>query len=216
MATSSRKFDELNNLQSKSHKHIIPIHQYFEEMDLELYEIERRIQLAELLKEEFIIIFNLITSSDITDRDEIYDMIHVRYIDCLEECGLTEEEFVFITAYVNDIVDKLTDATVKHQNDEYYTSKDRATNIAENEANTIYNGVQYEEMKSAGYTHKIWVTMQDRHVRDTHMQAQGQKVEIDKPFVVGDSEMMFPRDYSLGASGEEISGCRCTVEYTKQ
>lgn len=55
-----------------------------------------------------------------------------------------------------------------------------------------------------------WITRLDEHVRPTHKAAHGQRVPgTGTPFVVGNSLLMYPGDASLGASLEEIAGCRC-------
>ena len=47
------------------------------------------------------------------------------------------------------------------------------------------------------------------------MDANGQKVDLDQPFTVGGSKMMFPGDNSLGAVANEIIQCRCTQYYER-
>jgi len=55
-----------------------------------------------------------------------------------------------------------------------------------------------------------WVTRLDDHVRHSHQKAHGQRVfGTETPFTVGSSLLMYPGDTSLGASLEEIMGCRC-------
>lgn len=61
----------------------------------------------------------------------------------------------------------------------------------------------------------MWVTMKDSHVRKTHMAVDNKKISIFDTFKVGNSEMMFPKDQSLGAATKEITGCRCTLRYFK-
>lgn len=55
-----------------------------------------------------------------------------------------------------------------------------------------------------------WVSMGDDKVRETHQEADGQVKPIDEPFDVGDYQLMFPGDDSLGAGAEEICNCRCS------
>jgi uncharacterized protein with gpF-like domain len=63
--------------------------------------------------------------------------------------------------------------------------------------------------KEYGAERKEWQTAEDERVRDTHVAANGQIRNIDRPFEVGSSLMMYPRDGSLGAGPEEIVNCRC-------
>lgn len=100
-------------------------------------------------------------------------------------------------------------------NDRWYTSPDRAKFIAENEANTSANRKENEDAIKNGYNFKTWKTKRDLHVRPTHSEIDGLKIPIEDAFLVGNSEMMFPKDTSLGASAEEIVNCRCTIKYSK-
>ena len=57
----------------------------------------------------------------------------------------------------------------------------------------------------------------DGRVRHTHIRLDEQKIGIFEHFDVGKTQMMFPRDTSLGADAfpEEIINCRCSLRYTK-
>lgn len=85
---------------------------------------------------------------------------------------------------------------------------ERARNIARNETNRLVNGMTHEAMKGL-YQKHMWVSENDKKTRKTHRKADGQIVDIDKPFKVGGYEMMFPGDDSLGAPLKEIINCRC-------
>lgn len=61
---------------------------------------------------------------------------------------------------------------------------------------------------------KEWIATADERVRDIHADADGQIVTgMDTAFAVGGEELLFPGDTSLGATGENIFNCRCTVGY---
>lgn len=58
---------------------------------------------------------------------------------------------------------------------------------------------------------RVWRTAQDKNVRDTHADMEGQTVGLEEPFVTGGGEqLMYPGDPS-GSAAETI-GCRCDVE----
>jgi len=62
---------------------------------------------------------------------------------------------------------------------------------------------------------KKWNSVGDSHTRDTHRMAGAQSpIAMNKPFLVGASMLMFPSDTSLGASLDEIIGCRCYLTYS--
>lgn len=56
---------------------------------------------------------------------------------------------------------------------------------------------------------KTWVTMGDSRVRIWHQQANFQTVPVGEPFIVHGESLMYPGDMSLGASLDNVSGCRC-------
>jgi hypothetical protein len=56
---------------------------------------------------------------------------------------------------------------------------------------------------------KTWNCLDDEHTRDTHVEADGQEVPNDQPFVVGSETAMYPGDPDLSA--EERCGCRCAA-----
>lgn len=60
---------------------------------------------------------------------------------------------------------------------------------------------------------KSWVTMGDSKVRPWHQKANWQTVPVNEPFTVNGEFLMYPGDSSLGASLDNISGCRCHASY---
>ena len=56
---------------------------------------------------------------------------------------------------------------------------------------------------------KQWVSTNDDSTRPAHNHADGQIVDIDKPFIVGGEELMYPGD-EAGSAWNTIN-CRCTV-----
>ena len=62
---------------------------------------------------------------------------------------------------------------------------------------------------------KEWISAQDNRTRRIprddfdHVDADGQVVDIDEPFVVTGEELMFPGDTSRGASAGNVIQCRC-------
>lgn len=56
---------------------------------------------------------------------------------------------------------------------------------------------------------KEWLSSKDNRVRPSHVAANGQRVDVDKPFNVGGSLLKFPGDPQ--GPIQEIANCRCTV-----
>ena len=59
---------------------------------------------------------------------------------------------------------------------------------------------------------KEWIAAQDERTRETHSQADGQKVGLKEKFVVGGVEMDGPGDRN--APAEEFFNCRCATTYS--
>ena len=104
-----------------------------------------------------------------------------------------------------------TDST---ESSDYWLSYKRAEDIAKSEANTFLNYTDYVEAKASGKTKKTWLTMLDDKVRLTHSEVEGQTIDIDALFYVGDSLMKFPHDLSESPNPKEVIGCRCSVQYS--
>lgn len=108
------------------------------------------------------------------------------------------------------------DAEEESEADEenYWTSRERAMLISANEANAFENYNEYREAKAQGKTKKKWLTMMDEKVRLDHSIAEGQTVDIDGLFLIGGHKMEFPMDASHGAPANETVNCRCSCDYS--
>ena len=60
---------------------------------------------------------------------------------------------------------------------------------------------------------KTWVSIFIPTTRDAHAMANGQTVEINRPFIIGGEQLMFPGDRMLGASPSNYMNCYCSVKY---
>lgn len=69
----------------------------------------------------------------------------------------------------------------------------------------------YNRAKAMGIkVKKEWMATLDSRTRHEHGQADGQQVEVDKPFDVGGEELMFPGDMANG-SPWNLYNCRCSM-----
>jgi SPP1 gp7 family putative phage head morphogenesis protein len=88
--------------------------------------------------------------------------------------------------------------------------KYRAEMIARTESMRASGEATNELYKAWGIVEqKEWLSAQDDRVRPAHVQADGQIVDFEEPFIVMNERLMFPRDTSLGASPENVIQCRC-------
>lgn len=187
---------------------------YFDEMDISQADKDTRVNFAMRIHDIMILTFALVKSmreSGYVDELYLKSELKRRYT---EEVIATGNYDRVINDYINSFTDDTIKTTLKNT-DEYLLSNTRALIIGANEANTIYNYSDYKTAIENGYTHKRWKTENDNRVRRSHEIVNNDVVEIEEPFVVGDSLMMFPKDFSMGASAEELVNCRCTVEYIK-
>ena len=221
------KFDRLNVLSenetiSDERKRIsrkkIPIHEYFEDMQISEEQKQKRIRLANLLLADVLFLFAL--SKGNNDKQYLVKSFQNRYTESVKSVAQQDKE---LSRYIRKVCENIVDTTLNNTKksgdltnrvgDEYMTSIDRAMNIAENEANSILNNDEYRSAIKNGCTKKKWISFGDERVRTDHADVDGEVVDIYKPFHVGGYLMMFPKDDSLGAGLEEIVNCRCSVEY---
>lgn len=88
-----------------------------------------------------------------------------------------------------------------------------ATRTARTAMTAAQNGGRQASMEAAiadGFQfQKEWIALKDSRTRWWHGLADGLKVDVSEPFIVGGEKLMFPGDNSLGASGWNIYNCRC-------
>lgn len=60
----------------------------------------------------------------------------------------------------------------------------RATEIALNETNWIYNWINHQNLVDKKQNTHTWVSMRDERVRVSHWEADGQTVPINEPFII--------------------------------
>lgn len=56
---------------------------------------------------------------------------------------------------------------------------------------------------------KVWLAAEDTRTRETHREADGQRVPLESPFSVGGFDLRFPGDPTGPA--QEVINCRCTL-----
>ena len=211
-------FDELNKLYDGKYKRkSMPYEQYFGEMDLTDKQRKERINFAEKFEEVMMFLFFLLLTfeeygSVEESQDFILQQVKQRYRDLVIDYVALDE---YIEEYIDNFSEEVIKTTNNHSDDPYYKSEDRAKLIAENEANSVLNYSDFIKAMDKGFTKKKWKTELDIKVRHTHRPMEGKIIDINIPFVVGESLMMFPKDTTYGADAEEIVNCRCTIEYIK-
>ena len=188
---------------------VLSITEYFSEMRLPNDEIKKRIDMCEDFEVFLIYIIEL------GEELELEIFISQLQSGLIEIAGKYIELTDSIIDRLNEDAIFIAETTKKYLDTPFYTSDDRATLLAQNETQAVCNISQYEFAKENGLNYKEWLAMPDEKVRDTHAFADGQRVPIDAPFIVGESLMMYPMDASLGAPPQEIINCRCVVRFSR-
>ena len=90
----------------------------------------------------------------------------------------------------------------------------RATVIARTETMGALNGSRADAFQAFAdetedQMERMWLSTVDSRTRPSHVLADGQRVGLDEPFMVGGSPLMFPGDPSGPAN--EVIQCRCTT-----
>lgn len=123
---------------------------------------------------------------------------------------------VIADGYANNL--SVADITRNLQN-KFGWYKAQALRIARTETTTATNYATGLAAENSKYElEKTWISVQDNRTRRPpksmfdHLDMNGVKVDVNKPFFVGGEEIMYPGDPN-GMSGNIIN-CRCKVVYT--
>lgn len=216
--------DELNQ-PSKKYE-VIDIDEYFDEIeDLDEEQKEIRKEIATEFKDILKLIFALILAdlrvSNNVNEEFYHSLAKSRFMDVIDRKlpYISVSIYVGIEKYINQNIDLIIDSTFRNQEQPFFFSEARATSIAVDDAMASVTIEELQEAKEAGYKYKIWVSMRDRKVRHNHEIADGQKVEIDKPFKVGRCLMQAPLIFDENSEyqdAKEISNCRCVLLYSNR
>lgn len=137
---------------------------------------------------------------------------------------LDDAHLIYDEDYISNLSEEIVETTLRHidededeeediedELEDYYLSAKRAIIIAQNEANTVMNRVDFFNAQDNGKKYKVWVAELDDRTRPWHMIANGTKVPINEKFSVGGELMLYPHDPS--ASAENTVNCRCACKY---
>ena len=211
------EFDEINQIYKPMAQ---PYETYFSEMGITKKQVDERIRFAEDFEDFLMLIVALVlTMKDFSEFSYSFVLQQVKlgYIAILQSIGVDD---ALTQAYAEQYAENFTRTTAEHLSESWYTSADRVKWNAENEAVTILGYKDFLTAKKRGFKHKRWVAFIDNKTRKTHEIINGAEIPIDDYFIVGEAQMLFPKDtfteYSTGAEHpEEIVNCRCFVRYTR-
>lgn len=209
-------------------------------------ETDSTLEIARVLAEHVPWMRNVYENLYIKTTDDMYPLIQdgtlLKSYNRRERKDLTEEEIyrTHIRAWlsrnggsmitrINDttmmeirsvLVNADTTAEVYRALDTYFSTNisSRAVRIAWTETSTATNVGSLECMRSVAVREsmKVWRTLQDNYVRDTHRAMDGSKVllgeRFDVPSKMGMDRMDCPGD-PVGGSAGNVVNCRCMTFY---
>ena len=220
--TEETSIDEVNKPDKKYE--VIDIDEYFDEIEvLDEEQKEERKELANEFKDIMMLIFMLMLADlrvgNPLDEGFYHSLAKSRLMDAVDRVmpSLTADIYVEIENYINQNLNYVIETTITHSDQPYMFSEARATSLAVDDSLASFNIEELNEAIKAGYKYKIWTSMRDRKVRHSHEVADGQKVEITKPFKVGRCLMTAPMVFdekSVFQDAKEVVNCRCQLIYS--
>lgn len=201
--------DELNSQEFDAVEYI---NNYFEPMRISEERKEERRDAAKDFREILLFILALIMMEydrDVLDWYYIRDQLRKE----LEEAALeyaknTEMLQNYLTSKAYNFIEITQNQDL---DDPYWTSDERATYEAVNEANDVIAISERQRAEERGAVKKKWRTENDFRVRLTHRLVEGTTIALDALFSVGKDKMRFPHDWYY--SEKESYNCRCGLDY---
>lgn len=207
-----RLFDEINDL---SESNILSIDDYFDEIKgLSEEEKEKRKKFSYDMEDVLLFIFALFLTMknyNYINEEYIKSQLQSRYLELVRKYGVDID--FDVSEYVKQFSQNVVDTTLKNGNIPYFTSNDRAVLIAENESQNTFNRQDYIDAIKAGKVKKQWIDIRDNKERETHREVGGKIIPIEDYFLVGDSLLLYPHDYSMNPEAKETVNCRCGIRY---
>ena len=147
-----RYFDEVNEITNADEwePRSVPYSQYFGEMALSDDEKEKREELARQFENIFLVTFALIKTMRYTE-EYMANRLYNNYLETVSNFSKPDER---LKGYASGISQDIVGTTFRNIDSKYFTSADRAMFIAENEANTDMNYLEYVKAINDGKTKK--------------------------------------------------------------
>lgn len=207
-----RMIDKINDL---SESNILSIDDYFDEIEeLTEEDKEKRKKFAFEMEDVLLFIFMLFLTMkdyDYINEEYIKSQLQSRYLELVKKYGVDVD--FDVSEYIKKFSQDTVDTTLRNSDAPYFTSDDRAVLIAENESQNTFNRKDYLDAIKAGKKRKQWVDIRDKKERETHREVGGMMIPIEEYFLVGNSLLLYPHDYSMNPETKETVNCRCGIRY---
>lgn len=112
---------------------------------------------------------------------------------------------------IDRAITRMQDKALKYRGD-VIARTESINALREGQAQAIAQAVESSEIDVRDAS-KVWDASGDAKTRETHALADGQRVPVDQPFIVGGYQLMHPGDSSMGAPASETIQCRCRASY---
>ena len=148
--------------------------------------------------------------------DSLLDIFIMSYVMGVENTNtqLASNVQPTIDEMIETVDKKVAGKTWRERVRDYYEnggSVDDILRIAETEAHRDSNEAAFRTAKAAGATKKVWNTVGDDRVRDTHLYLDGVSVPIDGEFYsFRGGSTQYPGQWGIA---EEDVNCRCWLTY---
>lgn len=201
--------DEINSFDYQKY-----IRDYFAPMMITREERDKREQAARDFREYLLTLFLLLgIQSEYLAVN--WDVIEREMRSELETAALRyANNTPMLKAYIADKVSDFVRTTQENmEKGSYWTSDERATYEAVNEANEVMGIADYQTAVDSGMKYKTWRGMMDSRERKSHVAMEGKKIPINDFFHLEKGIMRFPSDFEYCPA--ESYNCRCTLKYSK-
>lgn len=205
------RIDEIRSPQFDAETYI---QTYFRPMRISQERKEEREEASHTFRDTLLFLFALITAyRDYGNID--WEVIETQFrIDFEQAVTRYSRNTPTMQAYVEEKVSDFINTTKEQDlNDPYWTSDERATMEAVNEANDVVGYGELQKAIEAGYKYKTWRTERDNRVRKSHVKMEGKTIPITEYFDLDKGSMLYPHDYFN--CPEECPNCRCAAIYSK-
>lgn len=148
--------------------------------------------------------------------DEMLDLFLLAYANgvAATNLSLSSDHKPELSEVMQTVDAKVVGKTWRERMQEYFDNGgtvEDVVRIAETEAHRDANAGAYDTAKASGATMKVWHTMMDDRVRDSHYWLEGVTAPIDGEFYNWKGERtMYPGQWGIA---EEDCGCRCWLTY---
>lgn len=154
-------------------------------------------------------------------RDILEEAYLLGYFDCGYELGDYPERVADRSKMYNLLTVEYEGLTTDDRVAECVIDRDQARlrKVLETQWHLMYSGGGYDraeevEEEEDEAVYKVWHTMRDLRVRDTHSPLEGVKVPLKSLFYTWDGDAAYyPGTFRLA---ENNVNCRCRVSYTRQ